>query len=57
MCFVVNKDINSEDKTKKLKYLVDRLAKPSSDNIPASKGFNNSTQVGAGGKLPDAGKY
>tara|TARA_R110002012_G_scaffold83067_1_gene209369 strand:+ start:199 stop:321 length:123 start_codon:yes stop_codon:yes gene_type:complete len=32
------------------------LANQSSDKTPASKGFKKMTQVGVGGKLPDAGK-
>ena len=34
----------------------DRLANQSSAIIPASKCFKHNTQVGVGGKLPDAGK-
>ena len=49
MCFAINKDIKSEDTVKKLKRLADRLAKPSSDETPASKGFKKMTQVGVGG--------
>lgn len=32
------------------------LANQSSDETPASKGLKHNTQVGVGGKLPDAGK-
>jgi len=46
----------SEDTMKSSKLLIERLAKPSSANIPASKGLIIDTQVGVGGKLPDAGK-
>tara|TARA_Y100000592_G_C5477651_1_gene323309 strand:- start:2724 stop:2864 length:141 start_codon:yes stop_codon:yes gene_type:complete len=34
----------------------ERLANRSLDNTPASKGLKINTQVGVGGKLPDAGK-
>jgi len=56
MCFAINKDYMSEDTIKSSKRLIERLAKPSSANIPASKGLKIDTQVGVGGKLPDAGK-
>ena len=46
----------SEDTMNSVKRLIERLAKPSSANIPASKGLKIDTQVGVGGKLPDAGK-
>ena len=57
MCFAWNKNIKSEDNKLKLKNEVDKgLANSSSDDIPASKGLKHNTQVGVGGKLPDAGK-
>jgi hypothetical protein len=57
MCFAINKDYISEDMKIKMKSESDMwLANPSSDSIPASKCFNINTQVGVGGKLPDAGK-
>ena len=58
MCFVWNKDIQSKDmKDKTLNVKSDeRLANRSLDNNPASKGLKINTQVGVGGKLPDAGK-
>tara|TARA_R100001463_G_scaffold66729_3_gene120372 strand:- start:4708 stop:4857 length:150 start_codon:yes stop_codon:yes gene_type:complete len=47
----------SEDNKLKMKNEVDKgLANSSSDKIPASKCFKHNTQVGVGGKLPDAGK-
>ena len=58
MCFAWNKDIQSkdiEDKTLNVKS-DERLANRSLDNNPASKGLKIHTQVGVGGKLPDAGK-
>ena len=58
MCFAWNKDIQSkdvEDKTENVKS-DKRLANRSLDNNPASKGLKINTQVGVGGKLPDAGK-
>ena len=58
MCFAWNKDIQSkdvEDKTENVKS-DERLANRSLDNNPASKGLKINTQVGVGGKLPDAGK-
>ena len=58
MCFAWNKDIQSkdmEDKTLNVKS-DERLANRSLDNTPASKGLKINTQVGVGGKLPDAGK-
>jgi len=57
MCFAINKDYISEDMKIKMKSESDMwLANPSSDETPASKCFNINTQVGVGGKLPDAGK-
>ena len=57
MCFAWNKEIKSEDKKIKMKSESDKwLANQSSDKTPASKGFKKMTQVGVGGKLPDAGK-
>ena len=58
MCFAINKNIKSEDIEDKTLYVESdkRLAKPSSDETPASKGLIIHTQVGVGGKLPDAGK-
>lgn len=44
-----------EDKTLNVKS-DERLANRSLDNTPASKGLKINTQVGVGGKLPDAGK-
>ena len=44
-----------EDKTLNVKS-DERLANRSLDNNPASKGLKINTQVGVGGKLPDAGK-
>lgn len=58
MCFAWNKDIQSkdmEDKTLNVKS-DERLANRSLGNNPASKGLKINTQVGVGGKLPDAGK-
>lgn len=58
MCFAWNKDMQSkdmEDKTLNVKS-DERLANRSLDNNPASKGLKINTQVGVGGKLPDAGK-
>jgi hypothetical protein len=58
MCFAWNKDIQSkdmEDKTQSVKS-DKRLANRFLDNNPASKGLKINTQVGVGGKLPDAGK-
>ena len=56
MCFAWNKEIKSEDKKIKMESESDNwLANQSSDETPASKGFNINTQVGVGGKLPDAG--
>ncbi len=58
MCFAWNKNIkskDSEDKTLNVKS-DERLANRSLDNNPASKGLKINTQVGVGGKLPDAGK-
>ena len=57
MCFAFNKKLISEGNKIKLKDESDkRLANQSSDRIPASKCFKINTQVGVGGKLPDAGK-
>ena len=58
MCFAWNKNIKSEDvEDKTMNVKSDkRLANQSSDNNPASKGLKINTQVGVGGKLPDAGK-
>lgn len=58
MCFAWNRDIKSKDiqeKTENEKSN-ERLADRSLDNNPASKGLKIKTQVGVGGKLPDAGK-
>ena len=44
-----------EDKTQNVKS-DKRLANRFSDNNAASKGLKINTQVGVGGKLPDAGK-
>ena len=59
MCFAWNKDIKSKDmEDKTLNVKSDKwLANRSLDNNPASKGLKINTQVGVGGKLPDAGKY
>ena len=58
MCFAWNKDIQSKDmEDKTLNVKSDKwLANRSLDNNPASKGLKINTQVGVGGKLPDAGK-
>jgi len=58
MCFAWNKNIKSEDMKDKTENVKSdkRLARPSSDETPASKGLIINTQVGVGGKLPDAGK-
>ena len=57
MCFAWNKEIKSEDDKMNLKKESDKwLANQSSDETPASKGLKHNTQVGVGGKLPDAGK-
>ena len=57
MCFAWNKHLTSEGKRHNEKVESDKgLANQSSDRIPASKGFKINTQVGVGGKLPDAGK-
>ena len=57
MCFAWNKEIKSEGKRHNEKVESDKwLANQSSDKTPASKGLKNNTQVGVGGKLPDAGK-
>ena len=57
MCFAWNKNLKSEDKRLNTKEESDKkLANSSSDNTPASKGLIIHTQVGVGGKLPDAGK-
>ena len=56
MCFAWNKEIQSEGSKIKLKDESDKkLANESSDETPASKGLIIHTQVGVGGKLPDAG--
>ena len=58
MCFAWNKNLKSKDikeKTENEKSN-ERLANRSLDNNPASKGLKINTQVGVGGKLPDAGK-
>ena len=46
---------NEKEKTENEKSN-ERLADRSLDNNPASKGLKIKTQVGVGGKLPDAGK-
>jgi hypothetical protein len=57
MCFAWNKKIKSEGSKIKLKdKAYEKLANESSDETPASKGLIIHTQVGVGGKLPDAGK-
>ena len=57
MCFAFNKKLMSEGSKIKLKDESDTgLANQSSDKIPASKCFKHNTQVGVGGKLPDAGE-
>ena len=58
MCFAWNKNIQSKDiqeKTENEKSN-ERLADRSLDKNPTSKGLKINTQVGVGGKLPDAGK-
>ena len=58
MCFAWNKNIkseNMEDKTQNVKS-DKRLANRFSDKNAASKGLKINTQVGVGGKLPDAAK-
>ena len=57
MCFAWNKDIKSKDVKDKTEHVKsdERLANRSLDNNPASKGLKINTQVGVGGKLPDAG--
>ena len=58
MCFAWNKNIKSENmEDKTLNVESDkRLANRFSDNYAASKGLKINTQVGVGGKLPDAAK-
>ena len=58
MCFAWNKNIKSKDIQEKTENdkSNERLANRSLDNNPASKGLKINTQVGVGGKLPDAGK-
>tara|TARA_R100000700_G_C3170339_1_gene144961 strand:- start:1758 stop:1946 length:189 start_codon:yes stop_codon:yes gene_type:complete len=57
MCFAINKDYISEDAKIKMKSESDVwLANQSSDYVPASKCYVKDTQVGVGGKLPDAGE-
>ena len=57
MCFAWNKHLKSEGSEIKLKNeAYKKLANESSDETPASKGLIIHTQVGVGGKLPDAGK-
>ena len=59
MCFAWNKNIKSEDvKDKTVNVKSNKwLANQSSDNNAASKGLKINTQVGVGGKLPDAAKH
>lgn len=57
MCFAFNKKLMSEGSKMTLKDESDTgLANQSSAIIPASKCFKHNTQVGVGGKLPDAGE-